>query len=94
MPTNLQQFLEFSRGVEDTPKSKMIFLLACICWSLWLTRNEYVFQNKVITSPNVVVHRSIIFLQKWSLLLKEKEKGWASKTAERLSRHLAQNVQE
>ena len=84
-PTNLQHFLNYSCGRGDTPSLKMIFLLACICWSLWLIRNDLVFNNNVISNPNVVVHRSIIFIQKWSILLKEKEKGWISKKVERLS---------
>ena len=80
IPTNLQHFL--------------IFLLACICWILWLIRNDFVFNNKVISNPNVVVHRSIIFMQKWSILLKEKERDWILKTVERLSRILTQSVQD
>ena len=93
-PINLQQFLNLSSGRGDVPKPRMIFLLACICWSLWLIRNDFVFNNKIITSPDVVVHRSIIFMQKWSILFKEKEISWISKTVEKLSRHLALNVQD
>jgi hypothetical protein len=29
----------------------------------------------------------MMFMQKWSILLKEKEKDWAMKTMEKLSRH-------
>jgi len=43
--------------------------------------------------PNVVIHRSIMFMQKWSLLLKEKEKDWVMKTMEKVSRHLEQSDQ-
>jgi len=49
-------FLNFSCGRGDTPNLKMIFLLACMCWSLWLIHNDFVF-NKVISNPNVVVHQ-------------------------------------
>jgi hypothetical protein len=31
-------------------------------------------------------------MQKWSILVKEKEKGWILKTVEKLSRFLALNV--
>ena len=62
-PINLHQFLNLRSGRWDVPKSRMIFLFACICWSLWLIRNDYVFNNKIITSLNVVVRRSIFFLQ-------------------------------
>lgn len=90
-PMNFQQFLTFSRGRGENPNLKMIFLLACICWSIWLIRNDYVFNNRVASCPNVVVHRSLIFMQKWSILLKAKEKEWATKTLEKLSTHLERN---
>lgn len=89
-PISLNQFLSFSCGRGDAPKPLMIFLFACICWSLWLIRNDYVFTNKVVTGPNVVIHRSIMFMQKWSLLLMEK-RDWVMKTMEKVSRHLEQS---
>lgn len=89
---NLNHFLTFSCGKGDTPKPLMIFLLACICWSLWLIRNDFVFNNKVVSGPNVVIHRVMMFMQKWSILLREKERSWAMKTMETLSRHLEQNA--
>ena len=70
LPTNLTQFFELSSKEGDVLKSMLIFLLAYITWSLWLTCNDYVFNNKIIAHPDVLVHRSIIFMQKWSILLK------------------------
>jgi len=37
----------FSRGRGENPNLKMNFLLACICWSIWLIRNDYVFNNEL-----------------------------------------------
>ena len=37
--------------------------------------NDYVFNNKIVTHPDFVVHRSTIFMQKWGILLMEKEKS-------------------
>lgn len=93
-PINLNDFLSISCGRRDTPRPLMIYLLACICWSLWLIRNDYVFNNRVVSDPNVVIHRSIVFMQKWSLLLKEKERAWVMKTMEQISRLLLQNAQD
>ena len=56
--------------------------------------NNYVFNYRVIPNPNIVVHRSIIFMQKWSILLREKKKGWIMKTVEKISRLLEQNAQD
>ncbi|KAG0529542.1 hypothetical protein BDA96_05G107500, partial [Sorghum bicolor] len=30
---------------------------SCVCWSLWLVRNDYAFNNKIISNPNAVIHR-------------------------------------
>jgi len=37
--------------------------------------NDYVFNNKIVTHPDFVVHRSTILMQKWGILLMEKEKS-------------------
>ena len=39
------------------------------------TVNDYVFNNKIVTHPDFVVHRSTILMQKWGILLMEKEKS-------------------
>ena len=57
VPTNLTQFFELSSKKGHVLKSKLIFLLACITWSLWLTRNDYVFNKKIIAHPDVVAHQ-------------------------------------
>lgn len=36
--------------------------------------NDYVFNSKIVTHPDFVVHRLIIFMQEWSILLKEKKR--------------------
>ena len=43
-----------------------IFLFAGIAWVLWKIRNDWVFANKLIPSPNVLPYRIIGFLQHWS----------------------------
>ena len=44
----------------------LIFLFAGITWVLWKIRNDWVFANKLIPSPNVLPYRIIGFLQHWS----------------------------
>ena len=41
-PLNLQQFLNLSRNRGESLNSRMIVLLAYVCWSLWLVQNDYV----------------------------------------------------
>uniref|UniRef100_A0A0A8XTB9 Uncharacterized protein n=1 Tax=Arundo donax TaxID=35708 RepID=A0A0A8XTB9_ARUDO len=40
----------------------MNIVLGAVCWSLWLMRNDLVFQNKLCSSPQAVVYRVILFL--------------------------------
>lgn len=45
----------------------LIFLLGCVAWSLWLIRNDLVFNNIVVSSPDVSLYRVISFMQKWKM---------------------------
>jgi hypothetical protein len=49
-----------------------VFLFGCLTWSLWLIRNDLICNNSVVSSPDVCIFRSISFMQKWSILHKEK----------------------
>nr|TKW16771.1 hypothetical protein SEVIR_5G321466v2 [Setaria viridis] len=37
-------------------------------WVLWKTRNDMVFNNRIATTPVVVVHRMVAFLTEWKPL--------------------------
>lgn len=52
---------------------RLIFLLAGVTWAMWKARNDWVFSNKLISSPNVLAHRTVSFLQHWSKLKARKE---------------------
>jgi hypothetical protein len=41
---------------------RLLFLFSGVAWSLWLIRNELVFQNLVVPAPNVGIFRSISFM--------------------------------
>jgi hypothetical protein len=43
----------------------MWFLFRIVCWTLWLNRNDYIFNSKIISSPCVIIFRLISFLQHW-----------------------------
>jgi hypothetical protein len=40
-------------------------LFGTIVWTLWLNRNDVVFNNLVVSSPRAVIFRLISFLQHW-----------------------------
>jgi hypothetical protein len=41
----------------------MWFLFEAICWTLWINRNDFVFNNKLIPSPRAIVFKLLSFLQ-------------------------------
>jgi transcription elongation factor Elf1 len=53
-----------------------VFLFGCLAWGLWLIRNDLIFNNIVASTPDVGVLRMISFMQKWSVLHKEKAQRW------------------
>lgn len=53
----------------------MIKILGTIAWTLGLTRNELVFENRVPYSELMITHSLTSFLQRWSALSSGEEKG-------------------
>jgi hypothetical protein len=53
-----------------------IFMFGCLAWSHWLIRNDFVFNEVITSSPDVVIFRTISFMQKWKILRKEKDQPW------------------
>ena len=42
-------------------------------WAIWKTRNDLVFEDKVIASPTVIIHKTVVLLTHWKQLLDEKK---------------------
>jgi hypothetical protein len=41
------------------------FLFGAICWTLWLNRNDFVFNNKIALSPLALIFRLISLMEQW-----------------------------
>ncbi|CAN6163227.1 unnamed protein product [Urochloa humidicola] len=71
---------------------------AGIMWTLWKTRNDLVFNdkivtsvriqfnNKIVTSSPATVHRLMVYLSQWKLMLKPGEKNSMEETIGMLAR--------
>jgi len=46
------------------------FLLAGVSWSLWKTRNDWVFNNHLIKTPKAIAYKVLGFLSQWKKMLK------------------------
>jgi hypothetical protein len=69
--------------------SLFVFIFGCFAWSRWLTRNDLVFNDIVVTHPDVIVFRTISFMQKWKILLKEQEQRWMDSVISKLQLQLS-----
>jgi hypothetical protein len=67
-PYSVQDFndnLFLERGVIEIVF--LFFLFDVVCWSIWLNRNDWVFNQKLISSPRAIVFRFLSFLQLWMI---------------------------
>jgi hypothetical protein len=62
MPRGVKSFVEeFMFAGEDKRNGKLIFVFGAIFWTLWLNRNDLVFNKKIISSPNVLIFKFVSF---------------------------------
>lgn len=65
-----------------------IFLLGCVCWAFWIIRNDWVFENTLVSSPLLTVYKALSFAQKWGVLLGNEEQavlgGWCEAILKKL----------
>jgi hypothetical protein len=50
----------------------MMFWFAVVSWVLWITRNERVFQHKVLDNPVHRLYRALSLMLQWRVLAKTK----------------------
>jgi hypothetical protein len=49
----------------DKRNECLIFLFGVISWSLWLNKNDFIFNNKIVSSPRALIFKIDSFLQHW-----------------------------
>jgi hypothetical protein len=69
--TNYQDMMNY--GEVDRSKSVNLFIIASISWSVWKTRNDWVFNNNLIKSPKSIAYMALGFMKQWKILLKTKD---------------------
>lgn len=73
-PISIQNF-EDSMGIGLHTKMDVtaLFILGSVVWSLWKTRNDWVFNNQLIKNPKSIAYKILGFLSQWKKLLKPME---------------------
>lgn len=57
----------------STSRSVAYAVIASIVWSVWKTRNDWVFNGNLIKSPKQITHKIMGFLSQWRKMLKKKD---------------------
>jgi len=60
-------------GELERHKSFNFFVLASVAWSIWKTRNDWVFNNKLIKSPKSIAYKVLALMKQWKKMLKTKD---------------------
>lgn len=76
------------QGKGPLPNLLTMFVFAGFAWSLWLTRNKMATEKSFVKSPTDVMYMAISLLQRWSILLKEKDRERVSQVLEAILRWL------
>lgn len=72
-PTSCEEFLlEFVDNRRGKIQKVLLFICAGALWTLWKTRNDLVFNKKVISTPMVVVYKTLMLIKTWRPLVKPK----------------------
>jgi hypothetical protein len=56
------------------PYRLSLFLFAGLAWALWNSRNKMAIEKRFPSNPLDVIRSSVLFMQKWLLLLKESDR--------------------
>ena len=66
-------FTSWLEGLNRKMKSKILVGASAICWVLWLTRNDIVFDKAIALSYLQVIFKATYWIRFWSLLQKEED---------------------
>jgi hypothetical protein len=73
----------------ERENANFVYIFGCLAWSLWLLRNDLIFNNFVALSPDVYIFCTISFMQRWRILSKEHAQLWIHVVIHKLRRRLS-----
>jgi hypothetical protein len=75
--------------LEQTGSMEFYLPFRLFSLSLWLIRNDFIFNDVIIASPYVSVFRTLSFMQKWKILNKERNQTWIVDVMHKLKAQIA-----
>jgi hypothetical protein len=74
-PTSVHNlFTGWLDGINRKLKYKILVGASAICWVIWLTRNNIIFDKAAAPSYLQVIFRGTYWIRSWSLLQKEEDR--------------------
>jgi hypothetical protein len=74
-------------------KTRVIwFLFGAICWTLWLNRNDFIFSNKLISSPRAIIFKMLSFLQHMMVANAEEDRRVLEKLNDEIKSQVSMKV--
>jgi hypothetical protein len=70
-------FREIVERCRGKKQGVTLFICAGALWSIWKARNDVVFNKRMLSTPEALIHKTIMMLKTWSPLLKPKKKPLA-----------------
>jgi hypothetical protein len=61
-------------GINTKLKSKILVGASAICWAIWLTQNDIIFDKATTPSYLQVIFKKSYWTRSWSLLQKEEDR--------------------
>ena len=75
---NFDDFLDVGLGMPGASNNVLGWtLFGAMVWTIWLTRNDYVFYNNLCSSLATNIYKVIALLSQWTpLVLAKHRKNW------------------
>jgi hypothetical protein len=89
LPRDVKSFVEdimFGRG--DKCNGRLIFVFGAVSWTIWLNRNDLIFNNKIILTPRVLTFKFVSFLQHWVIVWTGPDREGLEQLIESLTRRM------
>jgi hypothetical protein len=74
-PANItNMFGKWLNGVGKTDKAKIRIGISAVCWSIWTSRNDMIFNKQTGINFLQVIRRAAYWIQQWAFLLPEDQR--------------------
>jgi hypothetical protein len=70
----------------------MRFLLGAIFWTLWLNRNDFIFNNKIVSSPKALFFHLMSLMQHWMVVSTGEDRAILERIVDGIKSHVPEEL--